>query len=212
MVDWNTTVQFGMGKERGAGVSGFHRVNNQGVFSGVVYRGDDRAPEDGWFSTGVFTTGFSLHQEGVNVSGRVTSNIPQVNESGGTTRGVVSATTSIKMAAYWAVHNAAQEGWVYCMYIENESWAAEASMNLMGTQGRGAADVQKEVMFRALPGSCIYTARKVKKIGNGGPRQTKLVGDLVANKGYAGTNPYGIAFKDPDFKILIDAGQEVLCE
>lgn len=212
MVDWNTSVHFGTGKQRGAGVTGFHRLNNGGVFSGVVYRGDDRAPEDGWISSGVFSTGFVLHEAGINVSGRVTSNIPQVNETHGTTRGIVSATTSIKMAAYWAVHNTSQEGWVYCMYIENEPWAAEASMNLKGTQGWDAAEVQKEIMFRELPGNRIYAARKVKKVGDGGPRQTYLVGNLIQNKGYQGTNPYGIAYKDDDFKLLINGGQQVLCE
>lgn len=214
MSHWNSTVVFGSGRQRGAGVTGFHRQGNRGVFSGVVYRGDTRQPQDGLFGItgGLFRIGFELRESGVNINGRVTSNIPQVNEQLGTTRGVVSATTSLKMAAYWAVHNQAEEGWVYCMYVENEPWAAEASMNLMGTDGRVAADVQQEIMFRSLPAARIYAARKVKRIGGRGPKQTKLVGSLVANPGYIGTKPYGVAFKDPDFKIFIDAGQEVLCE
>lgn len=214
MSGWDTTVVFGSGKQRGANVSGFHRQGNKGVFSGVVFRGDTRDPQHLWnWKDGLFKLGFQLHQAGVNVSGRQTSNIAQVNQQGGTTRGVVSASMSVKMAAYWAVHNKDEEGWVYCMYIENEEWAAEASMNLMGTEGRGPADVQQEIMFRALPGTCIYGARKAKRIGARGPRQTYLVGPMVANPGYTGgPQTYGVVYRDPNFQIFASAEQQVLCE
>lgn len=207
MSDWNQTVVFGTGRQRGAGVTGFHRQGNQGVFSGFVYRGDTRAPEDTWWSTGLFKVGFELQAAGVNVSGRVTSDIAQVNEKAGTTRGVVSASTSLSMAAYWAVHNAREEGWVYCSYIENERWAADASSNLMGTEGRGAADVQQEVMFKSLPGSRIYAARKARMLGGAGAKQMHLVGSPVANKGYNGRpDTYAIGFNDPGFNLFFAAG------
>ena len=209
---WDTTVNFGMGKPKGNSLSGFHKVGNQGVFSGMVYRGDSRPPTVTGFGTGLFKKGFELQRAGVTVSGRTTSSTAQVDPQSGRTRGVVSASTDIKSAAYWAVDNTQREGWLYAMYIENEPWAAEATQNLMGTVGRDAAVTQKEIMFLGLPGHLIYVARKVKKVGTPGSQKTCLVGNTILNPGYSGNNPYGVAFKDPHFKILVDADPQVECE
>ena len=205
---WDSTVSFGMGKPKGNGLSGFHKVGNKGVFSGMVYRGDTREPGG---KKGLFTTGFQLHRAGVTVSGRTTSNKAQVGPNSGKTRGVVSASTDIKAAAYWAVHNTSNEGWLYAIYIEEEAWAADAIQNLMGKTGKDAAIRQKEIMFLGLPGNRIFAARKAKKVGGAGAKETYLVGPLVLNQSYAGNHPFPVAFKDPDYQILTAPTDQIKC-
>lgn len=174
---WDTHIRYGMGQAKGAGVTGFHPYNGGSAFTGLLFRGDSRDPAT------VFRDGFQMHRAGVNVSGRVTSNVAQVETTMGTTRGVISCTKDVNMALYWAVHNSAV-GYVYGIYLQNEPWAASATFNLQGTAGHGAAVVQQEIMLRSVPANRIFGMR----VANRGTHATpnRFVGLVRTNVGYAG--------------------------
>ncbi len=195
---WDETVHFGVGPQRGAGITGFHRnAGNQGVFTGLLFRGDSRPPGT------VFAEGFQMHAAGVAVAGRVTSAIAGVNTDHGTTRGIVSASQDLQIGIYWAAFNAL-EAWVYCIYIEAEPWAASAVTNLATTPGAPAAGLQQEIMLRAIPGDRIYGARAVRR-GTAGAANAMHGTNMKVNSQYAGTalTTVGGMAADPQYAAFI---------
>lgn len=218
MPGWKGGVTFGCGTPRGAGLTGFHTTGSLGVFSGVLYRGDSRAPT-GWLGFGgLFSSGFQLHAAGITVAGRMTSATAQVHCDHGTTRGVVSASKDVKIGAYWAIsgarHAGATHGWVYAAYIEDEKAAADAVWNLQGEQGRDAAAIQAEIMLKEIPGTRIFAARKAMKVGGDGVGVISLVGPVVYNTGYAGTDfrTIGAAAGDADWALFTNAADPTSCQ
>lgn len=195
---WDTSVHFGIGRQRGAGASGFHPgPNNSNVFTGLLFRGDSRGPQV------IFSEGFQTHAAGVNIAGRTTSNMPQVHKSHGTTRGVVSFTTDVDMAIYWSVYSG-HNGWVYAIYVENEPWAASAEWNLQHTAGQAPAALQSEIMLLNLDPNRIWAARGSRRGGPGAGNQ--LHGLLSRNVRYTGTDITlsAAVIGDPNYGTLVN--------
>lgn len=192
---WDSHIRYGMGQARGVGVTGFHPHNGGSAFTGLLFRGDTRAPGI------VFGAGFQLHRAGVQVAGRTTSAVPSVETTLGTTRGVVSASKDLAIGIYWAAYNAAS-AWVYSIYIEDEAWAASAMFNLAGTGGAPAANLQQEIMLNGIAPGQIVAARPVTR---GGPGAGNAMGTtMYMNSRYTGTLMANVAGmnNDPQYQAF----------
>lgn len=164
-MSWDQTIHFGSGVQRGNNLTGFHRSGNQGVFTGVVYRGSKSEP------TKVFRDGFVIREAAAELHGRRQTTIPGVNPNEGTTRGVISTGIGITMAAHWAAFHETDQskrnGWVYAIVLVNYPWAAEGERNMTQEAGWAMSRYQGEVMLRGpdgllnLPSAYIYGARPV---------------------------------------------------
>lgn len=175
---WDNSVHFGKGKLRGTGTTGFHTVNNTGtassVFTGLLWRGDSRD------TATIFAQGFQMHQAGIQVHGRTTSNVTGISDMG-TTRGGISMSKSINGAGMWA----ADGDWLYMIYLEDNPWVAEIAWNAASISDQALSEANRQLEFMALnvPPTAIVGGRRLS-VNTAG---ISFNGDAVMNPAYAGT-------------------------
>ncbi|HFE37256.1 MAG TPA: hypothetical protein ENK06_02400 [Gammaproteobacteria bacterium] len=177
---WDQTLYFGMGVQKGNELTGFHRSGQQGVFSGIVYRGSKSEPAK------IFRDGFVIREATAELHGRRQTTTPGVNPDEGTTRGVISTGKEVTIAAHWAAFHKTEstkrKGWVYAIVLVDYPWAAEGERNMAKESGWAMSRYQSEIMLRGpngllnLPGSYIYGARPAAyKSGASKPHWTGIM-------------------------------------
>jgi hypothetical protein len=177
---WDTSIHFGIGRQKGTGPTGFYKGKTVNLFDGILWRGDGRKPSD------LFKVGFQPHKPGVKVSGRVTDNVIGVSPSDGTTRGGISMSRDILASAKWASVANKDSGWLYLVYVEAEEWAAEIEWNAKyypSEVAKRAAKQQQEIMLLSVAPENVVAGRKIIADKAKGILAS---GTVELNKGYKG--------------------------
>lgn len=217
-IPWDQKIYFGVGRDKGEHHTGFHTTQvydhdggtiNQRVFSGFVWRGDSRNPDN------VFKSGFQVDASGETKAGRATSAIPGISPQG-FTRGIISTTELMYLAADFAAINSARAGeeygWVYLIAVENNPDVASAYVNAGNhLLAASAANRQMEFMFRKVEASEIMCARKVKYARDElGCKTIVLVGDVINNDNYKGPElSQGTVDNDFSLKRFLTPGENL---